>query len=105
MEILHFDDCIAMSEIFESNMMNMTVLKIQSSDHAITIKISKTNVKADVFNLIKKSLAKHFLLFISNILFGINKLFDGDIISIMVDSEFLHIDQLSSNLISSYKAI
>ena len=104
MELLHFDDDMGIVKIYESEMMNMTVISIHtSSDHAITIKISKTNVKADGLTLIKNPVAKHFLLFISNIIFGVNKLFDGDIISIMVDSEFLHIDQLSSNLMYSCK--
>lgn len=107
MKNLELEDCLIMYRINTSEMMNMTVLTVESSNnHTITIKITKLDITDTLEEIIKQSsYLKGYVYFILNLIMNINKAYDNDIISIMVDGDFLHIDQLSSNLIYSCKGV
>lgn len=107
METLYLEDCTILYNIVESKFMNMSVVSLQSSNnHAITIKISKIGIADDLASIIYQcGTTNKFIHFIISLVMNMNKTYEDDIISIMVDSEFLHIDQLSSNLMCSCKRV
>lgn len=107
MKNLKLEDCMIMYRLIESSLMNMTVLTIESSNnHTITIKITKLDIVDALTNIIQQSsYSGGYIYFILNLIMNISKEYDDDIISIMVDGEFLHIGQLPSNLIYSCKGV
>lgn len=97
MEIIHLKDCDIAYSINESKFMNMSILSMQSLDHSITIKISILNITEFLVKTIKKALCKKYLQYVLDLILELHDIYGEDILSIMVDGEFLHIDQLSSN--------
>lgn len=107
MKILHLEDSDICYKLVESKFMNLTVLSIQSSNnHSITIKITLTGILDSLEEIIKQSsCSKGFTYFILNLITNVNEMYNNEVLSIMVDSEFLHIGQLSSNLMCSSQSI
>ena len=107
METLQFEDCNILYNIVESKFMHMSVVSLQSSNnHAITIKISKIGIVDDLASIIYQcGTTNKFIHFIISLIVNMNKTYEDDILSITVDSEFLHIEQLSSNLMYSCKGV